>query len=231
MNFLQLCQRVRLECGISGTGPTTVVSQTGEMGRIVTWTNEAWKDVQTAHRDWGWMRSTASFTTVAGTGEYTLGSGSGTVGVTAANFGMWVPESSRNYLTATGTSDEVFMYDISYEAWRNNYQYGALRTATSRPIQVAVSPAKALCLGPIPVVGYTVTRDYFSAPVDLSLDADTPTAPAQFHMIIVYGAMMSYGAYEGAPEVYQRGETGFTKLMRRMTTDRIPPPTWGGALA
>src|SRR3990167_2854656 len=213
MNFLQLCQRVRLECGISGTGPSTVVSQTGGRGRVVTWTNEAWKDVQTAHRDWGWMRATASFTTVAGTGTYTLGTGSGTVGVTAANFGMWVPESSRNYLTATGTDDEVLMNDIDYEAWRNNYQYGALRTATARPIQVAVSPVKALCLGPIPVVGYTVTRDYFSAPDDLEVDGDTPGLPAQFHMIIVYGAMMMYASYESAPEVHQRAEREHYKLM------------------
>ena len=42
---------------------------------------------------------------------------------------------------------------------------------------------------------------------------------------------MSYGAYESAPEVYQRGDLEFGKLMRRMTADRIPETTWAGALA
>jgi len=64
----------------------------------------------------------------------------------------------------------------------------------------------------------------------MTADADIPALPAQFQMAIIYRAMMSYGAYEAAPEVYQRGELEFGKLMRRMTADRIPETIWGGAL-
>ena len=230
MNFLALCQRVRQECGISGSGPTTVVSQTGNLKRLVDWTNTAWMDIQTSHQNWDWMRSSASFTTVAAQSSYPLGTGTGTVGVSVATFGMWDRDTFRNYVTSVGTNSEVFMDFIHYDTWRDSYMYGAMRNTTTRPLQMSISPAKAIVLGPPPTAGYTITGDYFTAPLDMTLDADTPSLPAQYHMAIVYRAMMSYGGYESAPEVYQRGETEFSKLMRRMTADRLPETTWGGAL-
>ena len=50
-------------------------------------------------------------------------------------------------------------------------------------------------------------------------------------MAIVYRAMMMYGAFESANEVYDRGETEFGKIMRRMADQRLPEVTFGGALA
>jgi hypothetical protein len=234
VNHLQLVQRLWLESGASGTspGPSTVVSQTGEYARLVTWTNAAWLDIQNAHTDWDWMRSAAPFTTVAGTSEYTLGSGAGTVGVTAANHGMWARHTGRIYLTATGTDDEQHLDWIPYDAWRNGYLFGAQRSVNTRPSVMTISPAKSICVPPT-LAGYTVTCDYFTAPVDLDAadDSDTPALPAAFHMAIVYRALMMYGAYESAPEVYDRGEMEFGKLMRRMTADRLPEMGFAGALA
>lgn len=234
MNYLQLVQRLWMESGASGAspGPSTVVNQTGEYARLVTWINAAWQDIQTAHKDWGWMRATASFTTVAGQGEYTLGSGSGTVGVTAATHGMWARNTGRVYVTSVGTNSESFLDgDIDYDEWRDTYQFGANRVSSSRPNVVAISPAKSLCFGPVTAAGYTVTHDYFTAPVDLAADADIPGAPAHFHMAIVWRALMMYGAFESASEVYDRGELEFGKLMRRMNADRVPEITFAGALA
>lgn len=230
MNYLQLCQRMRQECGISGTGPSTVVSQTGNLKRIVDWVNTAWIDIQTAHQDWDWMRASASFPTVASQATYALGTGAGTVGVTAATFGKWDRDTFRNYDTSVGTNSEVFMGFVHYDTWRDTYFYGALRTTPTRPIDMSITPTKAIALGPPPLAGYTITGDYFYAPLDMTADADIPALPAQFQMAIIYRAMMSYGAYEAAPEVYQRGELEFGKLMRRMTADRIPETIWGGAL-
>ena len=176
------------------------------------------------------MRSSASFTTVAAQSSYPLGTGTGTVGVSVATFGMWDRDTFRNYVTSVGTNSEVFMDFIHYDTWRDSYMYGAMRNTTTRPLQMSISPAKAIVLGPPPTAGYTITGDYFTAPLEMTLDADTPSLPAQYHMAIVYRAMMSYGGYESAPEVYQRGETEFSKLMRRMTADRLPETTWGGAL-
>jgi hypothetical protein len=50
-------------------------------------------------------------------------------------------------------------------------------------------------------------------------------------MAIVYRAMMSYGAYEAAAEVYQRGEAEFNRMIRRVLADRLPEISAGSALA
>jgi hypothetical protein len=231
MDFLAIVKRLRAECGITGTGPTTVVSQTGELGRLVDWTNDAWRDIQTAHQDWDWMRTSTSFATVQAQATYPLGSGAGTCGVTAATFGMWARNTGRSYVTSVGTNSEAMLDFLPYDAWRNTYQFGATRAAYSRPVEFSIAPDRSICLGPVPISGYTITLDYFTAPSDMAADADIPALPTQYHMAIVYRAMMFYGAYEAAPEVYQRGEVEFQKLMRRMTADRMPEMTWGPALA
>lgn len=197
---------------------------------MVDWVNSAWMEIQGAHRDWGWMRTSASFVTVASQATYALGTGAGTVGVAAASFGSWDKETFRCYLTATGTSDEAYLPFMDYEAWRNLYQFGSGRTATNRPVVFTVTPAKSIGLGSVPLVGYTITGDYFAAPTEMAADADVPTLPVQFAMVIVYRAMMMYGAFEAAPEVYQRGELDYKKLMRRMANDRLPNVSMGRPL-
>lgn len=234
MNHLALVQRLWLESGASGAspGPSTVVNQTGEYARLVTWTGAAWLDIQTAHTDWDWMRTSASFTTVAGTSEYPLGAGAGTVGVLAANHGAWARHTARTYVTATGTASERTLPWIPYDAWRDGYLIGALRSTNVPPTVMTISPAKSICVPPA-LAGYTITSDYFTAPValDVTLDSDTPALPAAFHMAIVWRALMMYGAYENASDAYDRGETEFGKLMRRLDADRLPEMSFAGALA
>ena len=100
------------------------------------------------------------------------------------------------------------------------------------PVVVTETPDTSLGLGPTPgPVGYTVTGDYFAEPSEMVLATDVPVMPAKHHMIIVYRAMMYYGGFESAPEVYQRGEAEFNKLRRRMERDRMPMIGVAGALA
>jgi len=225
MNFLQLVQQAHLECGMSGSTPSQVQGQTGQIGRLINWVNAAWQDIQTAHQDWDWLRKSTSVTTVAGQGIY-LPADFG-----LSDFGRWDQDTMRNYVTSSGTNSEVFMTPITYDEWRDTYLFNANRNVHTRPLHVAISPAKGLCLGPLPDSGYTVTADYYAAPTDLVQNADTPALPTQFHWAIIYRAMMSYGMFEAAPEVYQRGELEFSKLMRRMTADRLPEMQVPGALA
>lgn len=224
-NFLEITQRVRQECGISGVGPTTVVAQTGELQRIVDWVNDAWIDVQMAHQDWQWLRKSASFITIAGTPTYTP------VAAGVTDFGMWARDTFRNYLTSTGVNSEISMDYMPYEAWRDTYQINANRSVQTRPIVISIAPDKSICLGPYPAAGYTITGDYYSVPSRMSLDADVPTLPSQFRLAIVNKALMYYGSYESAPEVYARGEAEFSKIMARMNLDRLPEVGFAGALA
>ncbi len=310
MTFLQLVQRLRQEAGASGTGPVTVVNQDGELARMVNWINDAWLDIQSQHKDWGWMRTTCTFPTVTSKGTYSAAD----AGI--SDFGMWVRDSFRNYanpaitftiaspcvaglvghglsvgdtaafatsgvlptgITAgttyyvvsvpttdtftfsataggspvntsgtqsgahsmtsnnttifAGLKSEVFMDYDDYDTWRDSYLYGALRLVETRPMRMSIAPNKSLCLGPIPVAGYTILGDYFRVPSYMAADADIPGLPSQYHMAIVYKALISYGEYEESPAVVQRGTRNFTSFMRRLTNDRLPEVELCGALA
>lgn len=237
MNYLSLSQRLMQECSVTGTLSTTV-GATGEMLRVTSWINSAWNDLQTRHDDWEWLRSSVltgggvSFATVAGQAYYPLGTGVGTVGLAASSFGKWDIRSFRCNTTTVGYLDETYLDPIGYDEWRNGYMYGAMRSVQTRPVAVAIGPAKELCLGPPPNGNYTVTGDYFRPPNQFSADTDEPTGlPAQFHMAIVYNAMMMYAGYEAASEVFQRGEAGYKRLINELEANYGPRVFFGGALA
>lgn len=226
LTYLQLCQKTARECGLSGSGPLTVLNQTGQLGRVVNWVAEALIDVESAHPDWQWMRLGMSFTTVAGQAEYPAEGGAGTCGIAAGTFGRWQRKRFRNYPTASGNIAEVDMEMIDYDDWRDCYSFGATRYVQSRPMVVAKTPSEGLALGPYPAVGYTVTGDYYRAPQVLVADTDTCAFNAQYDWIVIYKAMMYYGMYEAAPEVLGRGQEEFDKMMARMQALRLPELCW-----
>lgn len=225
MNRLQLVQRLASECG--STKPTTTISQTGNAGRLVDWIDTAWNDIQTKHQDWGWMRTSTSWVTGDGQHNYTTAQ----CNIAAGTFGMWAIDTLRCYPTAAGNQTETFLSWLRYDAWRDTYLFGGSRATRTRPAEFAVGPDKSINVGPVPSAGYTITGDYFTAPSAMADDTAIPSLPDQFHMAIVYRAMMSYGGYESASEVYQRGEVEFSKLMRRMEIDRLPMVAMAGPLA
>src|SRR3990167_785491 len=170
--FLELVQRLRQEAGASGTGPSTVVSQVGEYARLVSWIVSAWLDVQRKHDDWGFLRSSCLFVTVAGQSEYTPVQ----CGITAGTFGKWDMETLRNYVTAAGITSEIPMDGgWDYDDWKNTYLFGANRNVRTRPMVAAEKPSDhSLALGPVPAAGYTVTSDFYTTAVELLANGDTP---------------------------------------------------------
>ena len=226
MNYLQLANRLRRKCRVSGSGFTTTQgSQVEEYYRLLDWVNEAWVDIQLKRTDWLWMKKSMSFPTVLNQASYTVAQ----IGLT--DFANWDLDTFRNYNTAIGLNSEIEMSTISYAEWRSNYQLGSIRNANSRPMEFAVLPDLSIGLGPVPLAGYTVTGEYFKVPTELALDADVPGLPIQYHMAIIYRAMMYYGASEIASEVYQEGEKEFALMMNRLGMTQIVDVTLPGALA
>jgi hypothetical protein len=91
MNFLQIVNRVRQNCGVASADLTTVLSQSGENQRIINWVNESWLDIQAMRQDWLWMRKDFAFPTVAGQTAYTP------IQIGLSDFGLWARDSFRNY--------------------------------------------------------------------------------------------------------------------------------------
>lgn len=230
MTFLDLAQKLRRKCRVSGSGPTSLTGQSEEYLRLFEWVNEAYMTIQRMHTDWRFMRASTAAVTVQGQPTY-----SAVTDFHLTDFGYWAldyaeGDTFRNYVTASGTNSEVFMLPMEYDVWRDSYQFGALRQTFTRPMYVALAPDNTLALGPVPAAGYTIVGDYYRAPTELANSTDSPIFPAQFHMAIVYLAMTYYGASEAAPEVYDDGKASFDRIIRQMEMTQLRRPRLAGAL-
>jgi hypothetical protein len=230
MTYLDLAKRLRRKCRVSGAGPTALTGQSEEYNRLLEWVNEAYMMILRRHTDWRFMRASATCATVQGQATYDA-----SADFALTDFGYWALDYSngdtfRNYVTATGTNSEVFMSVMEYDAWRDTYQFGALRQTYTRPLVVALAPDNTLACGPVPAAGYTLTGDYYRVPTELVLETDVPLIPTQFQMAIVYQGMMLYGASEAAPEVYDDGKNNLDVILRQMEMTQLRRPSLSGAL-
>ena len=106
LNFLQLCQKLRQEAGISGSGPLTTVNQTGELYRVVDWVQQSYNDIQEKHDDWNFLRFTFNLPLTIGQSVYSsyINSSNPSYAVAyglptnLADVANWRKESMRCYL-------------------------------------------------------------------------------------------------------------------------------------
>lgn len=227
MTYLQMVQQLAQECGVP-SAPATCQNQTGEAGRLVDWVNQAHMELQELHDDWNWLMNDFSFTTVAQQQLYTPAAI-----VPAGDWGVWKPDTFRAFTTSSNYGDEQLVVPVPFDVFRNQYMYGQMRSTYARPVSFAIDPATmGILLGPIPDgTGYTVLGKYFRQPATLVNDLDTPSLPPKFHMAVVYLAMTFYGLFEAAPEILQRGQAGYGKLVAQLEIDQIPGIGFGPALA
>jgi hypothetical protein len=229
MNYLQLAQKLRQECGIAGNGPISVNDQVNEAKRLVDYINDAWLEIQGLHNNWNFMRSPFSFQAVQGVGDYTPSGGPG-VGAGLSDFRYWHTETLRAQRTADGLSDEQWLVEWQYQVFRDTYRFGV--QTPGRPVVFAVSPmGKSLLLGSIPDTQYTITGEYQTIPTTLVLETDEPSLPAHLHIIIVYKAMEYYALFESAAEVLARAQAGFSRNMTILEREQLPEIYLGDPLA
>lgn len=223
--FLALAQRLRQEAGISGTGPATVVSQTGEMGRVVDWISTAYEEIQDKNATLEFLRNDFSFQTIVSTSAYLPSA------IDLAEHASWKSNSFRAYLTSTGSSDEQDICFVPWEQFRDAYQFGSSRTKPGKPTIFSIRPNKAVELWPVPNAIFTIVGEYYKRPQVMTANADEPLFPRQFHLAIVWKALMYYATYENAPELYSTGERNYNNLMRKLEGNQLPSIKLAGALA
>jgi hypothetical protein len=229
MNYLQLAQRLRQECGIAGTGPLTVSSQVNEAKRLVDWINTAWLEIQGESDNWGFMRKDFSFNIGPGVGDYTVTGGPG-VGAGINDLRYWYRDTFRIYDPTIGTLDEQFLVEWEYNVFRNTYRFQ--NQTPSLPTVFAVNPkGKALMFGPEPDKVYTVYGEYQRVPTPLVNDTDEPDMPVHLQLLIVYKAMQYYGLFEAASEVLTRGERMYRTLSAQLEREQLPNISLGDPLA
>jgi len=225
MTYLEMCQRLRLEAGIAGSGPTSVVSQTGELGRIVDWVATANDDIQNINSTWRFLQTSFDFSTVDGTQNYAPAD------VSIDDLGSWKFGRDDDFTIYSAEADEQYLIYVPWNNFKGTYLFGTSRSQTGKPTIITVKPDNSTSFYAIPDDAYTVTGEYYKKAQTLAADDDESLIPSQFHMIVVWRALMLYGAYSGASDAYSHGENEYKSLLRKLNKSELPRMTWGAPLA
>jgi hypothetical protein len=231
MNYLQLAQRLSSEVGASGNGPSSVTGQAGANLRLVNWINTAWLEIQGLHNTWNWMRKPFSWETVANTGDYLPTAITNTLtSQTMSDLRYWYKDTFRCQKKSIGIQDEQWLVEWEYYVFRNTYRFNL--QVPGRPVVFAENPqGKAIMLGQVPDDVYIITGEYQKKAYSLVNNTDEPDIPEAYHLMIVYKAMVSYGLFEAAAEVVQRGQAEYQNLLTQLEREQLQEVYLGNPLA
>jgi hypothetical protein len=219
--LLEICQSVVLECGIGDADEiSTTVGQVGELGRIVHWVKQAYKELQNrSGGQWSWLRGEATFNTAADQRSY-----SPSVDMGLTRFKSWRINNTLNlpkiHLTSAGIGTEMRLTYTGYDSFQNIFKIGT--QVSGYPSFIAEDPAHNIVLGQTPNDDYTVTCEYWKSAQVLAADGDEPELPEDFHYLLVYMAMQKYAGFEAAQEVMVRATMEASRMMRELEINQMP---------
>lgn len=239
MTFLEIVQALAMECDLANT-PADTTNQIGQLARLVNWCRQAYVELQSdSDANWRWLRHTFTLTTTASQDTYAHGAcvDSSTTDP-IDRFNKWRFEDAvdppRIYLSSAGKGTENDLIFLPYTWFKQIYRRGSI--VPGYPAHIAIDPQDNILLGPEPNDEYIVTGEYYrSAQIlgDENGDDDVPEMPSQYHYLIVYDALRTYGFDQAAQEVLSRAERQGTRLRRQLENNQSEIKTFAlaGAMA
>jgi hypothetical protein len=209
VNFLQLSQKLRQEVGGSGNGPSTVLSQSGENQLYVGWIHDAWLGIQNSREKWKFMWAQGSLSLVLDNQVYSL------------------PADLKGIDECSARINGYQLIELKYEAFRDHFP----KANQGRPTYFCILPNGQFKVNTLPDQAYLITFDYYKNPQILAANTDVPWLPTEYHLLIVFEAMLSYGGYENASEVYQSARTKYDQLIMDVEIKLLPQIELAGPLA
>jgi hypothetical protein len=223
MNYLQLVQRLKVESGRSGAVPDTLSGLTVNDQRLANWVADQWLEIQRRRRDWNWMRKTVTGPLQDGVGVY----GSQDIDGGADPQSRWCVQTDDYTITITpaagGPPRELTM--LNYEQFQRLYLIAP--PAASVPLYWSQSLAGKLLLGPVPEVGadWVIAADFFKRPTLLVGEDDEPDMPEEFHILIMWRALLELAGMDAAPEVEARARRNVQTLWADLVATQTPKLT------
>jgi len=206
--FLEICQDVRAQSGISGDGPTNVTGQTGIYADVVRWVEEAYNYVQTLHENWNFLYESQQITLQATFDEYDI---------TTLRVRQIAKDS---YLRQFQLGDKIRLKYVPFAEWRLNDRF--LESVTGKPEFVTELPTGELRFWPIADDDYEIIFEAFSRPDIMTAGTDEPIFAAQYHDLIKLDALRRYGEYYNSQEVYKSADATFRQLIMKMQFSELP---------
>jgi len=209
MTYLELCQTVRQEVGVSGTGPSTVLNQEGQLKVIVDFVAEADYQIQSLWHDWNFLWAQYSSTLSTGTRGPATGK--------PTDFSNW---DMRSFFLDYTTDDSINLSPLSYVDWRSDFRQGV--ATNSSPTYFVIQPDENVIVEPPPDKAYTITADYWKTPTRLAANADESAIPTQYHRIIVARAKTMWAEREEAPEILLASVAEYQDLLDKLESQSLP---------
>lgn len=206
--FLELCKKVRMECGVAGNGPAAVTGQSGILEKIVSWTRDSDVETQGLWFDWDFLHvSSWSQATVIGEKDIAA----------PDDIGTWDEESFYlDYSAATHSQ----LSTLDYRAWRSQSRQGV--KTNDRPDTVVIKPDLSLILEPPPDAVYSLTGDYWRRPQKMTANTDTSLIPEEYERIIVARAKIFYAEDQGATDILMSAQAEYTSLLDMLEAKYLP---------
>jgi hypothetical protein len=211
MTFLELINSVLRE--INEVEITTVSSTRGIQTSVKDFINKSERDIINSEVEWPFTVVSQSFTTTAGTAEYSQESNSKTV-----DYDSFTVQESAS------TSERKLRY-ISFTEYldsRNETDTNPNTDSRSLPEFVYTTPDNKIGLSPVPDVStYTVRYYYYQTVSDMSANTDTPTIPERFHDVIVNRARYYTHMLRSDVQFSQLALRDYTEGLSRMRIELI----------
>ena len=209
MTFLELCQTVRQEVGVSGTGPTTVLSQEGQLKVIVDFVAASDFEIQVIWEDWDFLWAQYSSTLATSVKEPILQK--------PTDLGTW---DLRSFYLNYTTDDSTHLSYLSYVDWRKDFRQGTQTDTT--PSYVVVQPDQNVFVDPPPDGAFTITADYWKTPTLMAANATVSPIPVQYHRIIVARAKSMWAEREEAPDILIASSAEYADLLDKLESSQLP---------
>ncbi len=187
MTFLELCQAVVTEVGLSGQ-IQTVNNQRGDFARIVSFVRASTSQVEGKWINWRFLHGTYVFQTTQDINTYTA----------PADLRVRQWDLNRAFLEKlairTNYADDLIHYERDPLA--EDYK--------GRPVRLIVERNNALRFIGTPDDEYEAQIEYYRMATILQNNEDTPAVPEQFQRIIIAESIRRYANYDEAAELKQQ---------------------------
>jgi|SRR3990167_11091827 len=207
--YLTLCRDLVAELGVAGgSGPSSTVSQVGELGNMVRWVAEADLYVQNLWLDWKFLWARAS-------GQLLLAN---TDTITVADLET---EVENGLILKSGTAAAYRPQFLAWPRFRERYDT-IVRTASSTPAVWTVRPDNVIVLSELVSADTPWTLEYYRTPARLSANGDLSAIPVRFERIILARAAIIYGVREDAPEIVTGFAAEYADTLEKMESFYLP---------
>lgn len=199
--YLDLCQRLIEEAGISGT-ITSVSSQTGEFKRVTEWVKRATTEIEGMWFDWDFLHVFATINLIVGVSDYPA----------PAGHNVWDNQ------TAKIPSDAMA---LAYIQWVRKKR-DPTEQVDGDPYLFTILPNQTLRFFDTPIRTADVSIEYWTIPTILEENADESAIPVQFRDIIVWKALQYYANYESADEVKAQALENYAARKDQLESRELP---------